>query len=64
MDNSTEIEHPVLREQLKLEPFTDDERTRLMEVTLDEAFMNGPTRRVQIAAAHAIRLHDRRQEPT
>jgi hypothetical protein len=40
-----QAEPPVPREQLNLEPFTDDERTRLMEVTLGEAFINIPARR-------------------
>jgi hypothetical protein len=49
-----ETEPPVPREQQNLEPFTDDERTRLVVVTLDEAFMNPPTGRAQIAAAYAV----------
>jgi hypothetical protein len=49
-----EIEPPVPREQLNLEPFTEDERIRLTEAMLDEAFMDPPNRRAQIAGACAI----------
>jgi hypothetical protein len=33
---SPEVEPPIPREQLNLEPFTEDERIRLMEVMLDD----------------------------
>jgi ribonuclease PH len=39
------------REQLNLEPFSEEERLRLSELMLEEVFMDAPTRRAQITAA-------------
>jgi hypothetical protein len=35
-------EPPILRQQLNLEPFLEEERLRLRELMLEEAFMNAP----------------------
>jgi hypothetical protein len=43
-------EPPIPREQLNLEPFSEDERLRLSELMLEEVFMDAPTRRAQITA--------------
>jgi hypothetical protein len=42
---AAEVEVPGPREQLNLEPFTEDERIRLAEVMLDEASVDAPNRR-------------------
>jgi hypothetical protein len=49
-----EVEPPVPREQLNLNPFTEDRRIRLTEVMLDEVFMDARNPGAQIAAARAI----------
>jgi hypothetical protein len=44
-------EPPIPREELNLESFSEEERLRLSELMLEEAFIDAPTRRAQITAA-------------
>jgi hypothetical protein len=50
----SEVDPPVLMEQLNLEAFTEEGRIRHTEVMLVDAFMDAPNRRTQIPAACAI----------